>query len=246
MTERNCIPEFYDVGFPEEAYVPDAPTDFSVRRVSSKKIEVSWRSRWAAESFEIEAKAYNFEKVDENGLPVEERVCHRVLPGVDRSYVFTTLRSSRVHLIYLRALIGTLSSEWIATKARTSPLLAPGYPRPPRDQSFLVPSEKNVKRAQSAPRNITGQMPDVPLGLTGEETTVRELLRARKYRTGKDFYMSSAVGRPKSQQDERIRRMRMVVTHMDMYGTHYMNDNRWSMGPFYTEERGRRNLHRLL
>jgi hypothetical protein len=87
---------------------------------------------------------------------------------------------------------------------------------------------------------------DVPLGLTGEETTVRELLRARKYRTGKDFYMSSAVGRPKSQQDERIRRMRMVVTHMDMYGTHYMNDNRWSMGPFYTEERGRRNLHRLL
>eukprot|EP00931_Biecheleriopsis_adriatica_P065409 TRINITY_DN39939_c0_g1_i1.p1 TRINITY_DN39939_c0_g1~~TRINITY_DN39939_c0_g1_i1.p1 ORF type:complete len:381 (-),score=68.29 TRINITY_DN39939_c0_g1_i1:27-1142(-) len=129
--------------------------------------------------------------------------------------------------------------------------------------NFLVKSERCIHSAaieEQSPESSEDLLPtpeevermrlEHVLDLLGDTTNVsnykgvKNMLDARYCKGGwQDFVkMGSRFGRPASQREERLDRMKLVLAAEELYGHDYPKQNAWSMGPFYYEELGLHNL----
>lgn len=79
------------------------------------------------------------------------------------------------------------------------------------------------------------------LGAEDEAVAAKGLLDARYCKGGwQDFVRHGArYSQPPSEREQRMQRMRLVISAKDLYKPDYSDGNPWSMGPFYYEELGR-------
>jgi hypothetical protein len=76
--------------------------------------------------------------------------------------------------------------------------------------------------------------------ISSEEAT-RECLHARKCKNWNDFVrLGQHCGRDPTTREKRLQRLRMVVAQAELHDPAYAREGRFAMGPFYTDERGRR------
>lgn len=116
-----------------------------------------------------------------------------------------------------------------AVRASRSGGYAAGGSRP------LVP-ERPQRGTGRATRTLNAAFGD----LSAEEAT-RECLHARKCKNWNDFVrLGQHCGRDPATREKRLQRLRMVVAQAELHDPAYAREGRFAMGPFYTDERGRR------
>lgn len=187
-----------------------------------------------------------------------EKLGRFVVPGGarPRNYTLRRLRPFRLHWVRVRALgpqrswesawsneesFHTLSTE--AARSAGHSMTADG---------FFVESERRICRSvctggidaaisEATFDSAIGDILTSVLGPQDQGATVKDLLDARSCKgPWQDFVKHGArYSQPPAQRQQRMQRMRLVVTAKDLYKPQYAEENQWSMGPFYHEELGR-------
>lgn len=105
-------------------------------------------------------------------------------------------------------------------------------------------SERSVGgyAAGAGPRRQRGSdLLDAAFGPLDPQKTTKDLLDARGCKDWSEFvHLGQKYGRRRETRDQRIARMRLVLAQQQLYDPKYAKENRWSMGPFFYDEGGRK------
>lgn len=103
----------------------------------------------------------------------------------------------------------------------------------------LVP-ERSRRGDRRGVGRATGAL-NAAFGEISAEDATRECLHARKCKNWNDFVrIGQHCGRDPTTREKRLQRLRMVVAQAELHDPAYAREGRFAMGPFYTDERGRR------
>lgn len=179
-----------------------------------------------------------------------------------RSYRLGKLQALRWYRVRVRS-VGPRKgwiSEWSnevafrtmsLSAARDSGLLV-------NSSNFLVKSERllrhcvddsTILEATAEERNKIQVVRDI-LGASGAQTSASatsNLLGARYGQKGwPDFVKNgSRFSRPANQREQRMRRVRLAVAAIELYGPNYPLQNAWCQGPFCYEEPGMKHMSKF-
>lgn len=135
------------------------------------------------------------------------------------------------------------SASSSARRAQTRPGSAPAS-RAPRSGGYGGGAGGGRPLVPERPRRAAGRASATLNAAYGEistEEATRECLHARKCKNWNDFVrLGQHCGRDPGTREKRLQRLRMVVAQAELYDPAYAREGKFAMGPFYTDEHGRR------
>jgi hypothetical protein len=236
-----------------------------VDRVGSHTAEVSWVLLGSGpdgeevKSYELEILQHRTSTTSYNRIKLRSRSSTRdnaqdgleslgsfqVGGETSRTFVARRLEPLRWYRLRIRA-IGTRRS-WISPWSEEVPFktisiedakAAGIYVSP---EKFLVASERQIQAIAALRDPLDDEMEDMP-----GYAFAKDVLDARYTKSGwTDFVrLGSRYSRPAATREQRLRRMKLVLAAQECYSQDLLDGNHWSMGPFYYERVGLKQMKR--
>jgi len=230
-------------------------------RTGSNAAEISWivvgDLETVAAAFEVELFGHRSPSSHPRGGDgadslLGEHLGRFLVPGgsAARSHTLRRLRPLRRHRARVRAL--GPRKEWMSAWSDDVSFMTLSVEAAQEAghrmtaDGFFARSEQRICRSVcggggDSLEQALGDILGSALGAEGKASAVKNLLDARSCKDGwQDFVRHGArYSQPPSERQQRMQRMRLVLSSKELYKPEYADGNAWSMGPFYYEEVGR-------